>query len=285
MTGVAQDRAAGATATDRGARNLRTRVVAALVLAPIAIAVAFAGGWWWALLATAIAIGLYIEWLSVVGAGQPPWPAVAGSLALAAAGVGVAIDLWSLDIAAIVAGLVAVVPGATASRLWIAGGLVYAALALVASILVRADPQAGFVALVFVLLVVWGTDIGGYFAGRGIGGPKLWPRISPKKTWAGAIGGLAISTLIGLAAAAFGFGDAARLLALAALLSVVSQLGDLFESAVKRKFGVKDSGHLIPGHGGLLDRLDGFVAAIVVAAVIGFVHGGADGVGRGLLMW
>ncbi len=137
----------------------------------------------------------------------------------------------------------------------------------------------------FVLLVVWVTDIGGYFAGRGIGGPKLWPRVSPKKTWAGAIGGLVLGLAVAAGFAWLGFGKMLPLLLLGAVLSIVSQLGDLFESAIKRRFDVKDSSHIIPGHGGLLDRLDGFVAAIVFAALIGFMRGGLDGVGRGFMVW
>ena len=149
----------------------------------------------------------------------------------------------------------------------------------------RLDQADGFVALIFVLLVVWVSDIGGYVAGRGIGGPKLWPRISPKKTWAGAIGGFAGSLVIAIGFAAFGFGKPLPLLVLAAILSIASQLGDLFESAVKRRFGVKDSSHIIPGHGGLMDRLDGFVAAIVLAAIFGILRGGIDGIGRALMIW
>jgi phosphatidate cytidylyltransferase len=133
--------------------------------------------------------------------------------------------------------------------------------------------------------VVWVTDIGGYFAGRGIGGPKLWPRVSPNKTWAGAIGGFAASLMVATGFAVFGLGRMGPLLVLGAALSIVSQLGDLFESAVKRRFGVKDSSQIIPGHGGLLDRLDGFVAAVVLAAIFGFLRDGADGVGRGLMVW
>src|SRR6202040_3601208 len=143
----------------------------------------------------------------------------------------------------------------------------------------------GFTALVFVLLIVWVTDIGGYFAGRGIGGPRLWPRVSPKKTWAGAIGGFVASLVVAAGFVAFDFGKAAWLVALGAILSIASQLGDLFESAVKRRFGVKDSSHVIPGHGGLLDRLDGFVAAGVLAAFFGFFGGGVGWVGRGLMVW
>jgi phosphatidate cytidylyltransferase len=157
--------------------------------------------------------------------------------------------------------------------------------ASIASTVVRRDPSFGFAALMFVLLVVWATDIGGYFAGRLIGGPKLWPRVSPKKTWAGAIGGFAASLGVAVGFAVSGFGKLVSLLLLAAMLSIAAQLGDLLESAIKRRFGVKDSGHLIPGHGGLMDRLDGFVAAILLAALFGFLHGGADGVGRGLMVW
>ena len=170
-------------------------------------------------------------------------------------------------------------------RNWVAAGFLYAAAAEIASVLVRLDPVKGFAALMFVLLIVWVTDSGGYFAGRGIGGPKLWPKVSPKKTWAGAAGGFAASLAVAAGFAAFGLGNTGPLLMLSAALSVVSQSGDLFESAVKRRFGVKDSGHIIPGHGGLMDRLDGFVAAVVVAALFGFLRGGADGVGRGLMVW
>jgi phosphatidate cytidylyltransferase len=166
-----------------------------------------------------------------------------------------------------------------------ASGFLYAAAAQTASILLRLDSRNGFVALVFVLLVVWVTDIGGYFAGRGIGGPKLWLRISPKKTWAGAVGGFVGSLLVAAGFVALHFGAAGALVSLGAILSIASQLGDLFESAVKRRFGVKDSSHIIPGHGGLLDRLDGFVAAIVLAAILGVVRGGMDGAGRGLMVW
>jgi phosphatidate cytidylyltransferase len=168
---------------------------------------------------------------------------------------------------------------------WAATGFAYAAAALLASILVRKDLAHGFSALMFVLLVVWATDIGGYFAGRGIGGPKLWPRVSPKKTWAGAFGGFAASLAVAAGFAAFGIGKAVPLLLVSAILSVVSQAGDLFESAVKRRFGVKDSSHLIPGHGGLLDRLDGFVAAILVAWIIGFLRHGVHSAGSGLMVW
>jgi phosphatidate cytidylyltransferase len=285
VTGVADDRAVAAPISDRSSRNLLTRVIAAGVLAPLTIALAYAGGWWWALLVTVAAIGLYVEWLTVVGAMQRPWAAVIGAAALALAGLAVAANRSGAAMALIGIGAIGVATTSTMRRTWAGSGLIYAGSALLASILVRHDPQMGLTALIFVLLVVWVTDIGGFFAGRGIGGPKLWPRVSPKKTWAGAIGGLVASLLVALAVAAVGFGSATMLLLLATALSVVSQLGDLFESAIKRKFGVKDSSHIIPGHGGLLDRLDGFVAAIVVAALIGFIRGGADGVGRGLMVW
>jgi phosphatidate cytidylyltransferase len=182
-------------------------------------------------------------------------------------------------------GLVAVAFRATEPRIWAVAGFLYAAAAQVAALLVRLDQAKGLSALILVLLVVWATDIGGYFAGRAIGGPKLWPRVSPKKTWAGAIGGFVASLLVAIGFSTSDLGKTLPLVILAAMLSVAAQLGDLFESAIKRRFGVKDSGHIIPGHGGVMDRLDGFVAAIVLAAIFGVLRGGADGVGRALMVW
>jgi phosphatidate cytidylyltransferase len=224
---------------DRGLRNLLMRVLAAVVLIPVAILAAYIGGWLWLALVALVSVGLFAEWKAIVDnrAG------------------------------------------------WIALGFVYAAAAFVASVAVRLDTVWGFTALMFILLVVWMTDIGGYFAGRGIGGPKLWPRVSPKKTWAGAIGGFVLSLAVAAGFSSYGLGRLVPLLILATVLTVLSQLGDLFESAVKRKFGVKDSGQIIPGHGGLLDRLDGYVFAVIAAAVIGVLRGGADGVARGLMVW
>jgi phosphatidate cytidylyltransferase len=272
-------------AAERGSRNLLTRVIAALILAPTAIAIAWAGDWLWAGLVTMAAIGLYVEWLVIVGFGRNTGVIATGTAALSLAGFCLASGRIEAALVTVALGVVSVAFIAPGKRAWGAAGLCYAAAAEIASVLVRLDHIWGFVALILVLLVVWVTDIGGYFAGRGIGGPKLWPRVSPKKTWAGAIGGFVASLVIAAGFAAFKLGETGSLLLVAAALSIASQLGDLFESAVKRRFGVKDSSHIIPGHGGLLDRLDGFVAAIVLAATIGLLRGGADGVGRGLMVW
>jgi phosphatidate cytidylyltransferase len=267
------------------ARNLAVRIVAALVLAPAAIAMAYAGGWLWAALVTLASIGLYVEWLAIVGEARRFPVLASGIVALAIAGIALALGRIELSLVALLLGLLAVTALAPQRRSWIATGFAYAALAELASILLRSDPAKGWTALMLVLLVVWVTDIGGYFAGRGIGGPKLWPRVSPNKTWAGAIGGFAASLAVAAGFAAFGLGKTGPMLLLGAMLSIVSQLGDLLESAVKRRFGVKDSSHLIPGHGGLMDRLDGFVAAVVVAAILGLLRFGVDGAGRGLMVW
>jgi phosphatidate cytidylyltransferase len=282
---VSEGKAVSAAVAGQGSRNLLTRVVAALVLAPIAIAVAYAGSWWWIVPVTLLTIGLFVEWLTVVGSAREKRVIAAGVVALTVAGL--CLGFARVELALVALGLGAATTALLSSRQrgWTSGGFLYAGAAQMASVVVRLDSATGFVALVFVMLIVWVTDIGGYFAGRGIGGAKLWPRVSPNKTWAGAIGGFGASLVIALGFAALDLGQAWPLLMLAAVLSVVAQLGDLFESAVKRRFGVKDSSHIIPGHGGLMDRLDGFVAAIVLASIFGLLRGGVDGVGRGLMVW
>jgi phosphatidate cytidylyltransferase len=281
---VTEGEAAPAAAAGQGSRNLLMRVMAALVLAPLAVAIAYAGGWLWLGFVTLAAIGLYVEWLTIVGA-RTPRVMAAGIVTLFGAAVWLGIGRIGATYVIAALGVIVAALLSPHRRGWAALGACYAFAALLASVAVRLDQSYGFTALMLVLLVVWVTDIGGYFAGRGIGGPKLWPRVSPKKTWAGAVGGFAASLVVALGFAAFGLCKAGPMVLLAAVLSMASQLGDLFESAVKRRFGVKDSSHIIPGHGGLLDRLDGYVAAIIVAAIFGVLRGGADGVGRGLMVW
>jgi phosphatidate cytidylyltransferase len=282
---VTEGEAAPAAVAEQGSRNLLMRVIAALVLAPIAISIAYTGGWLWTVLVTVAAIGLYLEWLAIVGAARQMRVVAPGVVGLALAGFCLAFGRVDASLVPLALGLTGVALFSPERRGWTTAGFGYAAAAQVASVLVRLDQFWGFVALILILLVVWVTDIGGYFAGRGIGGPKLWPRVSPRKTWAGAVGGFAASLVVAAGFAVFGLARTGPLLVLGAALSIVSQLGDLFESAVKRRFDVKDSSQIIPGHGGLLDRLDGFVAAVVLAAILGFLRGGVDGVGRGLMVW
>jgi phosphatidate cytidylyltransferase len=278
----------GQASTEAAARegnNLLLRIVAALVMAPLAIAIAYAGGWLWTGLVTVAAIGLYAEWLAIIGMRNLPLLSL-GVLVLLGAAWTESGHFTAANVSIVVVLGVAVAAIFSRERRgWAVLGIGYALAASIASSMVRRDPDSGFTALMLVLLVVWATDIGGYFAGRLIGGPKLWPQVSPKKTWAGAVGGFVASLAVAVGFAAFHLGKIMPLLLLAAALSVAGQLGDLFESAVKRRFGVKDSSHIIPGHGGLMDRLDGFVAAIVLAAIFGFLRGDADGVGRGLMVW
>jgi phosphatidate cytidylyltransferase len=169
---------------------------------------------------------------------------------------------------------------------WVISGIFYAGVMLAAPVVLRHDAELGFLAMVLLFSIVWTTDILGYFAGRAIGGPKLMPAISPKKTWSGALAGAAGAMIVAvLVASLFGSFNKAAIASIALLLSVVSQLGDLLESWVKRRFDAKDASHLIPGHGGVMDRLDGFWAAALVGCLIGLLRGGFDGATRGLLVW
>lgn len=192
---------------------------------------------------------------------------------------------WAIAAAIVFWEWVRVVGGATRPG-WMIGGIVYAALLLGAPVLLRQDQSYGIAAIFILFAVVWTTDIAGYFAGRAIGGPKLAPSLSPKKTWSGAIAGL-IGTSIVIAVGAQYIAGAriVPLVVLAVVLSVASQAGDLAESSFKRRFDVKDASQIIPGHGGVMDRLDGFWAAVVCAAIIGLARGGFSEPARGLLVW
>jgi phosphatidate cytidylyltransferase len=168
---------------------------------------------------------------------------------------------------------------------WIAAGIVYAALMVIAPVVLRADAALGFIAILFLFAVVWTTDILGYFAGRAIGGPKLIPAVSPKKTWSGAIAGAAGAVAVAAVLGNWLGLDPVAAGGVALVLSIFSQGGDLLESWVKRRFGAKDASHIIPGHGGAMDRLDGFWAAAVAGMAIGLCRGGIDAAARGLLLW
>ena len=170
--------------------------------------------------------------------------------------------------------------------MWAAAGVIYAGAAFFGPALLRRDAELGFAAFLFVALTVWGTDICAFAIGRAIGGPLLWPRVSPNKTWSGAIGGLAGGVAGGTLVAYAGRLDRLAVVGvIALLLSALAQAGDLLESAIKRHFGAKDTSQLIPGHGGLMDRLDGFLVAAAAALLIGILRQGTAAAAHGLLIW
>lgn len=267
--------------------DLALRVCSALVLAPLTVAMAYVGGWPFALFWSVAALGVLWEWMSLVAPADRRSVLMTGAVSLVLAFALAATDHLLAAIVVLAMGALATAAlGPRERRIWTAGAIPYAGALGVAPIVLRADGEAGFIALVFLFAVVWTTDIVAYFVGRAVGGPKLMPRVSPKKTWSGAVGGTlaAIAVALGIATAA-GFAGLFVIALVALVLSVCSQVGDLFESFLKRCVGVKDSGHVIPGHGGLMDRLDGFVAAAAVAALIGLARGGLAAPGRGLLVW
>lgn len=271
----------------RSGGELLLRVISSVVLVPIAVSVAYLGGWLFFLFWLAAALAVLWEWNSLVARHDAPKLAAVAAVAVLLAAVATALQRPGLALLALLAGMAAVAALAqTNCREWCGAGVAYAAAAVVPIVLLRTDATYGFAAVLLLFAAVWSTDVAAYFAGRLIGGPKLWARVSPKKTWSGALGGTAAAIVAGMAVAwGFGMSNLAAIAILTLGLSVLSQGGDLFESVIKRRFGAKDSGALIPGHGGLMDRLDGFVVAATAAAIVGFLRGGVEAPARGLLVW
>lgn len=236
--------------------DLPVRVASAVVMVLVAGTALWLGGWVWTLFVAAVGLGVVWEW----------WGLVRGFAS-----------------------------GAAARAIWLVGGIGYVGLAVVMLLMFRGSPTVGWSMLLVVLFGVIGTDIGAYFSGRTIGGPKIAPAISPSKTWAGLGGGmlgagLGIYGAVSLAysqsfiaavnAASSAAGEMPILvsggqnpslvgsLLAGALLAIVAQAGDFFESWMKRRAGVKDSGKLIPGHGGLFDRTDGFIAVLAALGLL-----------------
>lgn len=278
--------AATGTAQGQRWRDLQKRFLSALVLGPAVLLCIWLGAEPWSLLVAISAAILAWEWVRLCGLRSRSLPGVLVPVAvLLGAGLGVAersgLAVLVLFLGAVVAFLAGRLRGAgeRPSRLF-ALGILYVGLSCLALVELRHDNEAGRANVLFLFMVVWACDIGAYVAGRAIGGPKLAPAISPNKTWAGACGGLAAAVLIGLATAQLlAPGGVLRAIAIAAVLGIAAQAGDLMESAIKRHFHVKDTSGLIPGHGGLLDRLDGVMAAAPVAVLIAF------GVGQGHPLW
>lgn len=262
--------------TPKKLSDLGLRFVSAVILGPLVLLITYLGGVPYALLILAMAVLFLWEWFSITGTRQMSPPSLAGQ--------GVLVALLVLDLAgqrefglaAIVLGAVAAFAfsGFSRSGRWCAEGILYSGAAMFALLAIR-EGTGGLLFTFFLFFVVWATDIFAYFTGRALGGPKLWMRVSPKKTWSGAIGGLVLATVFGVGVVAVaGSGELWFWALLAVGLSIVSQAGDLLESAIKRRFSVKDSSRLIPGHGGIMDRIDGLVAAAIFAVLIGLASGG-----------
>jgi len=248
---------------------LKARILSALVLGPVALAVVWLGSPVFDLFVAGLAAVMVWEWDRMCrGRFGSTGKASAVVVAVAAAAV---VHVPILALAMIWIGTLG---AAVFSRSgWLSMGLLYIGLPVMALIWVR--DASGMVTVFWLMGVIWATDIGAYFFGRGIGGPKLAPRISPKKTWAGLLGGMASAAVVGVGVPLlFGLPLRVSLAVFAAVLAAVAQLGDLLESSVKRRFNVKDSSNIIPGHGGVLDRVDGLIAAAPVVALMVLAYGG-----------
>lgn len=276
--------------------DLGPRFASAIVLLAITLVGLYFGSFVFAALVGAVFAGCYREWermvtlrpLTPIGAG------LLGLLALAALiypALGPLASLATVAIAAVVAAF-----GRRGTRLWRIGGVIFYGVVIIMLLMIRGQAtwyqpggvyDTGLWAGVVLGCVIFATDTGAYFTGRQIGGEKLAPDISPGKTWSGAIGGLACGTLVGLVAWLLIVPESPWWigLALSATMSVLGQVGDLAESAIKRRFRVKDSGDIIPGHGGLMDRLDSLTFGAIFLFLVGFLHAGFGAIAGGYLFW
>jgi phosphatidate cytidylyltransferase len=269
--------------------GLLQRVRSALILLPFVIAPVVFGGWSFTLLLALAGFLMAREWANLLAA-----PSDNGRILGLAVIAILAFGLWSgagnavalIIVLSLVAAAFALAKGRRLGPL--VGGFYYVALPLVVAQYLREDALGEFI-IGYILLSVWAVDIFAMFAGKIIGGPKLAPVISPKKTWAGLIGGMVGAALAAvlsfLTVVGFGFGQMqfSSLVLFAPLLAIIAQAADLFESAIKRRFDVKDSGAIIPGHGGLLDRVDGLIGVLIVTYAIVLWRGGASS--QALWIW
>ena len=296
MPEPAQDPAASGAKASGGlwrgiGAELPLRAAAAVTLAAVALVAAWAGGFLFLACWLAGSALVLWEWQRLIGGERFLARLGVGALTLVAASPfalhgAEKSALAALLLGAVVAGLVA--DPDPRARFWSGAGVLYAGALAASPALLRASPAYGLAAILWLYAVVWTTDVMAYFGGRLIGGPKLWPRVSPGKTWSGALVGAASGALGGALVGFLAAPSGVRLvpfLVLGLAASIAAQLGDLFESAVKRRFGAKDSSRLIPGHGGMMDRLDGFVAAAAFAAIVGWWRGAGDWIASGLFQW
>lgn len=267
--------------------DLGVRSLSAALLIPAVLLDVWQGGIWFELFVAFLGVLMAHEWTNIVHARSSSQFALHAGAAMAAAflpretGIEAALVIMFVFTAL---GIAAAVLRDRERSIWAYVGVPYVSFPVLALVLLRHDEHLGVHAIMWLMIVVWATDTCAYFAGRIIGGPKLAPRLSPKKTWSGLVGGMAGAAIASSIYAAVESWSILPLAMVAAVLAVLAQLGDIFESALKRTFGVKDSGTLIPGHGGVLDRVDGLVAAGMAAAIIGFARNYMD-LAQGLLLW
>ncbi len=267
-------------------RELLLRVVSAVALAALAVGATIFSPWSFLVLVL-VGGGLVAwEWGRLTRGNGFDSTALITAVNVAALAICIALGRpdYGFLLTAATAGAILLSATGSQNRIWAVGGLAYAALPAAALIWLRSDPALGAVAVIYLFAVAWTTDTASYVGGRLIGGPKLAPRISPLKTWSGFFAGVITPLLVGLVfATVLQSGSVWWLILVSLGLALACQAGDLFESWVKRQFGAKDMSGLIPGHGGLLDRIDGLLFAAVLAAVIALRDPTAPG--RGLLVW
>lgn len=269
--------------------DLGVRLFSALVLIPAVLIDVWVGGIWFQLFVALLAILVAYEWTVMAHGSSSSQFAIHAAAALCGVFLPMETGLAGTSFAVFVlaaAGAVLAQFQGRPTSIWTYLGVPYAAVPGAALVILRADEYMGLLAILWLLSIVWAADTCAYFVGRLIGGPKLAPVISPKKTWSGLAGAVAGSVLATIAFLNLAeLGNLAVLSVLAAVAALVEQAGDLFKSALKRHFGVKDSGRLIPGHGGVIDRVDGLIAVSAFAAGVGIVRAGLHNSGQGLLLW
>lgn len=260
--------------------NLFQRIVSALSLLPVVLGLIYLGGWWFFALLIVGAWFMYREWCELTNVLQSPLRII-GLIAIISPTALVTSNYLEIGTSVLVPFLLGIgfvllalppkrlaaenTTGRSTANAF--AGVCYVSFAVVSMAWLREQDTHGLL-VIWLFFAVWAMDVGGYFAGKGIGGPKLAPKISPKKTWAGLIGGMVLAALVSLAISLiFEFGDPAIMPILGAVVAFIAQVGDLYESAVKRALDKKDSGALIPGHGGILDRVDGLVFAAPFVAI------------------